>query len=144
VHKELFNGNWTRSIGLITSPALLEEFVTLHMAISSVNLTEDKDQIFWNWMTNRKYSVASTYKCQFIGALTPFPASQIWSTFAESKCRFFAWLAMHNRILTVDNIIKNHWECNPTCSLCYCLPETVDHLLAKCNFVKAVWNIIAS
>jgi hypothetical protein len=48
VHKELFNGNWTRSIGLITSPALLEEFVTLHMAISSVNLTEDKDQTFWN------------------------------------------------------------------------------------------------
>jgi hypothetical protein len=51
---------------------------------------------------------------------------------------------MYNRILTADNMIKKHWECNQTCPLCYCLPENADHLLAKCNFVEAVWNNIAS
>jgi hypothetical protein len=48
VHKELHNSNWIRNLGVIGSPELLEEFVTLHMAISSVNLTEDNDLIFWN------------------------------------------------------------------------------------------------
>jgi hypothetical protein len=51
---------------------------------------------------------------------------------------------MHNKILTTDNMLKKNWDCNQTCTLCLCLPETTDHLLAKCNFVEAVWNIIAS
>jgi hypothetical protein len=77
--------------------------------------------------------------------MTPFSASQIWTAFIELSAYFFsAWLAMHNRILTGDNVIRKHWECNQTCSLCYCLPETADHLLAKCNFIKDVWNNIAS
>jgi hypothetical protein len=60
------------------------------------------------------------------GAISLFPASQIWTAFAEPKCRFFTW------------------DCNPTCSLCSCLPETADHLLAKCNFMEVVWNLTAS
>jgi hypothetical protein len=76
--------------------------------------------------------------------MTPFPASHVWDAFAELKCRLFAWLAMHNKILIADNMIKKNWDCNPTCSLCYYLPETADHLLANCNFAKVVWNIIAS
>jgi hypothetical protein len=144
VHLELKRENWIRNLGGFDSPELLEEFFTLHMAISSVNLSEHKDQIFWAWTPDRKYLVATTYKFQFHGAMVSFPASHIWSAIIEPKCRFFAWLALHNRILTADNMLKKNWDYNPNCSLCLCLLETTDHLLAKCNFVEAVWNIIAS
>jgi hypothetical protein len=32
------------------------------------------------------------------------------------------------------------WPCDPNCSLCYCIPETGDHLLTECNFSEAVWD----
>jgi hypothetical protein len=83
VHMELNNSNWIRNLGDINTPDLLEEFVTLHMAISTVNLTEDKDQIFWTWTADRKYLVAMTYRCQFHGTMTFFPG--------------FSYMDCHNR-----------------------------------------------
>jgi hypothetical protein len=57
--------------------------------------------------------------------------------------QFFAWLALHNKILTTDNMAKEIWDCNPICPLCFCMPETADHLLTKCNFSKALWCALA-
>jgi hypothetical protein len=57
---------------------------------------------------------------------------------------FFAWLALHNKILTADNMVKRKWDCNPIFLLCYCQPETVVHLLTECNFSKALWQTIAN
>jgi hypothetical protein len=143
VHYELNNGRWIRNLGEITSSDLLEQFVMLHMTLSSISLTDQKDQIFWKWTNDRKFSVSSAYNCQFIGAMSTFPASHVWTAATEPKCRFFAWLTMHNKALTADNMLKKNWPCDPTCSLCFCLPESVEHLLTGCNFAEAVWNVIA-
>jgi hypothetical protein len=79
----------------------------------------------------------------FLGAMTTFPAQQVWKASIEPKCKFFAWLVLHNKALTVDNMIKKYWECNPICSLCFCQQETTAHLLIHCNYAEALWNIIA-
>jgi hypothetical protein len=55
----------------------------------------------------------------------------------KPKCQFFAWLATHNKALTIDNLMKKNWPCNPNCALCYCVPETNNHLI-ECNFTRAV------
>jgi hypothetical protein len=90
-------------------------------------------------------SVSSTYECQFRGAISLFPAMDIWRAKAEPKWNFFfAWLALHNKILTADNMVKRKWDCNPIFLLCYCQPETVVHLLTECNFSKALWQTIAN
>jgi hypothetical protein len=88
------------------------------------------------------YSVASGYECQFLGAISHFPVTQIWQAKSEAKCKFFARLFMHNRVLTADNMSKSNWTCDPLCSFCVCNPETSKHLFSQCNYTKAVWDLI--
>jgi hypothetical protein len=73
-----------------------------------------------------------------------FPAKEIWAAKAEPKCKFFAWLILHNKALTADNMVKKHWPCNTTCPLCFCLLESAEHLLTQCNYSEALWKIFAA
>jgi hypothetical protein len=50
---------------------------------------------------------------------------------------------MHNRALTADNMLKKNWPCDPIYPLCFCLPESMEHLLTGCDFAEAVWKLIA-
>jgi hypothetical protein len=45
--------------------------------------------------------------------------------------------------LTVDNMIKRNWTCDPLCSFYLCFRETFDHLFSQCNYTEAVWNLAA-
>lgn len=142
--QELHNGNWIRNLKDIDSPLLLQEFVLLFMALADVNLTDEPDVIKWRWTSNGKYTVASAYEIQFKGAAVLFPATEIWRAITEPKCCFFGWLVMHNKVLTADNMAKRNWPCNLSCVLCYCQHETTAHMLTKCNFTEATWNLVAS
>jgi hypothetical protein len=82
------NDKWIRNLGEIANPAALEQFVTLHMALASIVLTYQRDQIFWKWTENGQFLVASAYECQFLGATIPFLSKHIWSANTVSKCNF--------------------------------------------------------
>jgi hypothetical protein len=92
---------------------------------------------------NGQYSFASAYECQFLGATTSLPANHIWKAHTEPKISFFAWLVSHDRVLTTHNMIKRNWSYNAICLFCLCFHETTDHLLIKCNFSEALWNLVA-
>jgi hypothetical protein len=96
----------------------------LFMALDSVHLNDQNDIISWT----------SAYKC---------PTMPVWQAKTEAKCKFFAWLALHNKLHTTDNMIKRNWECDEFCSLCLCIQESTFHLLVECNFMEAVWNLVA-
>jgi hypothetical protein len=106
VRSELHNDNWIRNLQNITTTVQIEEFILLFMALSQITHTDQKDKIHWRWTRDGVYTVASAYDCQFIGCLSKFPAKEIWRTRTEPKCRFFAWLVMHDQILTAQNMIK--------------------------------------
>jgi hypothetical protein len=95
-------------VGDIHSPSLMEEFTLMFMTLSSVELTDQKDKIQWRWAPNAQFSVASTYDYHFQGSFSHFPAEGIWQVAAAPKCKFFAWLVMHGRVLTADNMIKKN------------------------------------
>jgi hypothetical protein len=84
---ELRNKNWIRSLKEIPSADLLQEFVMLHLALSSIQLTDQPDEVIWRWTADEKFTVADS---QFIGAYTFFPAMDVWKAFNEPKCRLFA------------------------------------------------------
>jgi hypothetical protein len=48
---------------------------------------------FWKWTADKKFSVATTYECQFVGSMVSFPAPAIWHAYAEHN-KFFAWLVL--------------------------------------------------
>lgn len=108
MYTELQNFNWIRNLGEINSPTLMEEYTLLHMAISSITLTEANDVIRWRWTAKGEYSAASAYEAQFKGSMSYFPANDIWRAHSEPKCRFFAWLVLHDRVLTAENLAKRN------------------------------------
>jgi hypothetical protein len=84
------------------------------------------------------------YEIQFLSAYPEFRALTIWRGRSEPKCCFFAWFALLGKVPTADNLAKKNWPCNPSCALCFCEPETNNHLLMECNFAEAVWDRIAT
>jgi hypothetical protein len=74
--------------------------------------------------------------------MTKISASSIWRAISESKCTFFAWLVLHDRVLTPENMAKKNWPCNSFCTLCLCINETTSHLLTQCNYTEATWNLV--
>jgi hypothetical protein len=136
--QELKNLNWIRNVRGIDSDILLEEFVMLFKALSSVVLSDQKDEVVWRWTEDGKYTVTTTYECQFLGTMIHFLAKSIWRGITGPKCKFFAWLFLHDRVLTTHNLIKRGWPCSYTCTLCSCLHETTKHLLIEWNFTEAV------
>jgi hypothetical protein len=71
---ELKNHNWIRGPKNIDSESQIEEFILLFMAIASVQLTNQKDKILWNWTPDGIYMVSSAYEVQFRGAICHFPS----------------------------------------------------------------------
>jgi hypothetical protein len=71
-----------------------------------------------------------------MGAVVPFLAKHIWKVTIEPKCKFFAWLVLHNRAITADNMAKKNWDCDPFCPLYFCMQETTSHILIHYNNVE--------
>jgi hypothetical protein len=64
LYDELRNNCWIRSLKEVNTPELIDEYVTLYLAISTISLS-DKKRLIWRWTSNGKYSVVSAYQCQF-------------------------------------------------------------------------------
>jgi hypothetical protein len=67
------------------------------------------DSISWLLSTDGNYSASSAYKAQFLGSHSSFVAKKIWSAHAEPKCKLFAWLALHRKLLTADMLAVRGW-----------------------------------
>lgn len=137
VQQELTNHNWITNLQDLDSQTVLDEFALLYTALSTIMLSNEKDRIHWRWTASGEYTAASAYEAQFYGASIQILAKKIWQAKKEPKFRFFAWLAMHGKVQTADNLMKKNYPCNPICALCFCIPETTDHILTDCNYTEA-------
>lgn len=140
VHKELTGHKWISNLRDLDSQMLLDEFSLLYTALSTVTPTMECDRVHWRWTPSGEYTAALAYDAQFLRATTTSTAMRIWKAKSEPKCKFFAWLAIHGKVQTTDNLLRKNYPCNLTCPLCYCIPETTNHLLVECNFTEAAWE----
>ena len=69
------------------------------------------DRHIWRFSDSGEYSAKSAYEILFQGAVYFGPAQRIWKSHAPPKCRFFMWLAAHNRCWTADRLAD---EASPT------------------------------
>ena len=144
VQKEMENNNWIRSLARISTGRHLEQYIRLWTMMRGVHLLPMADTIRWRWTEDGVYTAASAYRCQFAGSCAPFRSAKFWRGYAEAKCRFFAWMALHGKILTADNLAIRGWPHDPICKLCRIHPETVQHLTLDCHFSTAVRERIFS
>lgn len=61
-----------------------------------------------------------------------------------SKCVFFIWLVAHNRCGTADRLQRRSLPHHEACVLCDQAPETLDHLLMPCVFLRQFWFFFVS
>jgi hypothetical protein len=75
----------------------------------------------------------------FIGAVQFNPWERIWKSWASGKCKFFLWLATHNKCWTADRLAMRGFAHPEHCPLCDQEEETIDHLLLSCVFSRQIW-----
>jgi hypothetical protein len=81
--------------------ALLDEFVKLQGLIEDVNFDSrnmEQDIIVWTRTTAGEYSAKSAYQMQFEGGIFSSFPKIVWKVWAPSKCKFFMWLLLQNRV----------------------------------------------
>jgi hypothetical protein len=143
VAKEFLDDNWIRSIASLTTPVQLTQFLEVWNVVASTHLNPDMtDTIAWSPSPQGSYSAGSAYHLQFLGSFPKFDAAKIWLAHAEPKCKIFAWLALHAKLLTADKLAIRGWPHDPVCPLCLSAHETTSHLCKDCPFTTAIWNTI--
>jgi hypothetical protein len=81
---------------------------------------------------------------QFLGSIPSILANVIWKCWAPSKCKFFTWLLLQNRIWTADRLLQREWPNNYFYQLCFRNLETAHHLFYECPITRTIWDTIAT
>jgi len=56
--------------------------------------------------------------------------------------QFTSWLALNNKLLTLENIIKRAWNRPNWCSLCKTSSGTISHLFIHCSYASQVFHLV--
>jgi mannosylglycoprotein endo-beta-mannosidase len=135
---------WLRGLRRLCTTEGVRQFVDLWTQLSQVQLHSAEDTITWRFSADGRYSAKSAYKVQFIGAIQDGQWNIIWRAKVENKCRFFSWLLLQSKLPTSDRILRFNGQANPICTLCRTTPEKHLHMVAKCAYTKAVWQLVAA
>ena len=121
----------------------IRQFFTLWMLLHEVHLDDHvEDDIIWKHATCGMYSAASAYRARFLGMVLSPMDQMIWKVWAPPKVKFFAWLALQDRIWTADRLAKRGWPNCGLCPLCKRVQECGPHLFFSCRFTLRLWNLV--
>ena len=133
------NGQWIRDISGALTVQVLLEYMQIWEKLQNVHLQNQPDRICWKWTPDRTFTTASAYRAFFFGQHPIVGAKLLHRSRAPPKCKFFIWLALHDRCWTAHRRKKRNLQDNDSCILCNQSPETIDHLLVGCPFSRELW-----
>ena len=145
IHDALLNNAWFHKIKMNEEFSIqhLHQFVNLWVQIHDFQLDNDlEDTITWTTSANGVYSAKSAYRAQFLGTIHTDMNRLVWKVWAPPKTKFFAWLALQNRVWTADRLARRGRPNCGLCPLCKRAPETIAHLLVQCRFTARLWGMI--
>lgn len=103
----------------------------------------DQDTIIWTRTSSGEYTAKSAYDMPFDGGLASLFPKMVWKVWAPSKCKFFMWLLLQNRVWTADRLLQREWPNSYFCPMCRRNLETALHLFSECPISQKVWREIS-
>ena len=94
------------------------------------------------WLPLRISGNSFAYKAQFLGLVLSSMDQMVWKAWAPPKAKFFAWLAIQDRIWTAGRLQKRGWPNCGLCTLCKREEESGPHLFFKCRFTIRLQNLV--
>ena len=88
---------------------------------------------------NGKFDIQSYYNNIQGASISNFPWKDVWKVKIPKRVAFFLWIAVHGRILTLDNLMLRGHSLANRCCMCYCNEESRDHLLLHCPIAHSLW-----
>jgi hypothetical protein len=147
VAQALHNDHWISDVMQDLTVPLLDEFVNLWGLVEDAGFQPhdlEPDTIIWTRTSSGDYSAKSAYKMQFEGGIfSSFPKT-VWKVWAPSRCKFFLWLLLQNRVWTADRLLIREWPNSYVCQLCFRNLETAPHLFMQCPTVHSIWTQISN
>jgi hypothetical protein len=125
----------------ITVPEIAEYVLLWELVAEAGFNNQDKqeDEILWTRTPDSSYSAKSAYEMQFDDSIgSPFPLN-VWKVCAPSKCKFFIWLLLQNRVWTADRLQQRGWPNQYFCIFCHRNLETAAHIFMECPITRQVW-----
>jgi hypothetical protein len=143
VAQTLHNRSCVQDIkGARTVEVLLEFLHIWDMVDGFILQQEIPDWYRWKLTQDGSSSSKSAYVAFFVGSIKFGQWRRIWKTWAPSRCKFFIWLVVHNRVWTVDRLARRNLPHPKSCPLCDQVDETISHLLVGCVFARQIWTLI--
>ena len=107
-----------------------------------MEITGGQDKRIWTLFKDSRFSVATFFKALAGWNNSRFALGRIWKLKAPPRSLVFGWLALKNRISTMDNLRRKGLVLVNACPLCLQDEESVEHLLLKCSFTHRVWTTV--
>ena len=107
-----------------------------------IHLNANPDRVCWKWTADQRFTTALAYQSFFVGQHPIKSARFLCKTSAPPKCKFFIWLAFHDRCWTVQRRKKCNLQADDPCAFCDQESETIDHLLVSCVFARQIWSFL--
>jgi len=145
VAQGLPNNAWARDItGALTVQVLIDYLLVWDLIRQgNFTLTTDvPDNFRWKWTSDGTFTTASAYQAFFVGQHALPGARELKRTKAPGRCKFFLWLAMHDRCWTAVRRKRHNLQDNDSCNLCDQQPEEISHLLLSCVFARETWFLV--
>jgi hypothetical protein len=124
------------------SEEMYQSWLDIVELVSTVQFSEDEDEMVWNFNTSGVYSSQSLYRVINFRGITTVHVSAVWSLKIPPRVHFFLWLVVNNRALTRDNLAKRRKVENKNCLFCL-ERESIHHLFFDCVVAKQCWTIIS-
>jgi len=139
VREAITNRSWVRDIQGAPTAQVLCDYVVVWAKVDGVVFDDlTSDRFIWRWTTDGTYSASSAYRAFFIGMSFLRGAKELWKARAPSKCKFFFWLLLHDRLWTAARRMRHGLQDGDVCALCDQEQETARHLAGECVFAQEV------
>jgi hypothetical protein len=140
---ELWDGvNLMCSFRRTVSEGLYQSWLDIIELVSTIQFTNEEDEMIWHFNSSGIYSSQSLYKIINFRGIKPVHVSAVWSIKVPPRVHYFLWLVIKNRALTRDNLAKRRKVEDESCLFCS-EKETIQHVFFECVVAKQCWSILS-